>query len=258
VAERRFSQGVFPWVVAHRGASAREAENTIASFQEAIDSGADAVEFDVRVTADGHAVVMHDADVARTTDGRGIVRQMTLAQLKRLRIATTHGPAEIPTLSETLDCLSGRTAADIEIKNIPGEADFDSDEELAAEAALDAVTGFSGEVLFSSFNPSAIQRVLQIDPSATTGLLVAPGADPFAAVAFAVDLGHTWVLPESKALSATGPTLIEQAHLATLRVGTWVVDDPDLAVELMKAGVDAVATNDPAPVVQARMRELGR
>jgi glycerophosphoryl diester phosphodiesterase len=258
VSERRFSQGVFPWVVAHRGASARQAENTIASFEEAIEAGADAVEFDVRVTADGHAVVIHDADVSRTTDGTGIVRNMTLAQLKRLRISTTRGPAQIPTLTETLDCLSGRAAADIEIKNIPGEADFDEDREFAAEAAINAVAAFTGEVLFSSFNPSAIRRVLQIDPTATTGVLVPPGADPLAAVAFAVEQGHSWVLPESKALSDGAAEFIDGAHRAGLRIGVWVVDDADQAAGFLKAGIDAVATNDPAPIVRARMRELGR
>ena len=246
-------------MVAHRGASAREPENTIRAFEAAIAAGADAVEFDIRMTADGHAVVIHDPDVSRTTDGSGLVRGMTLAQLRRLSVESPHAMAtRIPTLTETLECLSGRVAADIEIKNIPGEADFDADRELAAEAAADAVQAFSGDVLFSSFNPSAIQRVLQIDPAAQTGLLVAPGADPWVAVVFAVEVGHKWVLPDHGALSAVGAAYIERAHSAGIRVGTWVVDDADLASELMKDGIDAVATNDPGPVVRARLLALGR
>src|SRR5918992_2292030 len=98
-------------VVAHRGASVEEPENTIAAFEAAIDAGADAVEFDVRMTADGHPVVMHDPDVSRTTDGTGLVCEVTLEELRRLGV---------PTLEDALGCLSGRAAADIEIKNLPG------------------------------------------------------------------------------------------------------------------------------------------
>ena len=258
MSERRFSQEAFPWVVAHRGASVSEPENTIRAFEAAIEAGADAVEFDVRVTADGHAVVIHDADVSRTTDGTGLVRQMTLSKLKGLRIEGARARTErIPTLAETLECLSGRAAADVEIKNIPGEPDFDADRELAAEAAAGAVSAFDGYVLFSSFNPSAIGRVRQIDPGAITGLLVAPGADPLAALEFAAEMGHVWVLPEAGAIVAAGAAYVAQAHASGLRVGTWVVDDVDRAVSLMRAGVDAVATNDPGSVVRARMQEFG-
>ena len=112
-------------VVAHRGASIEQPENTIAAFEAAIDAGADAVEFDVRMTVDGHAVVMHDADVSRTTDGNGLVSEMTLEEIRTLGV---------PTLEETLGCLAGRAAADIEIKNLPGEPGFTSDREAAAEA----------------------------------------------------------------------------------------------------------------------------
>jgi glycerophosphoryl diester phosphodiesterase len=83
-------------VVAHRGDPSEAApENTLAAFGSALDAGADAVEFDVRLTADGVPVVIHDAAVDRTTEGTGIVRSMTVAEVKRLRIAGGH---EIPTL----------------------------------------------------------------------------------------------------------------------------------------------------------------
>src|SRR5438093_10081888 len=121
VPERPFSQAGRPMVVAHRGASADESENTIAAFEAAIAAGADAVEFDVRMTADRVAVVMHDPDVSRTTDGSGLVRDLALADLRRLRIGLRSGGAEpIPTLDDALACLSGRIAVDVEIKNVPG------------------------------------------------------------------------------------------------------------------------------------------
>jgi glycerophosphoryl diester phosphodiesterase len=88
VSEWPFSQGV---VVAHRGDSTHVAENTVEAFESAIELGAEAVEFDVRMTSDGVAVVMHDADVARTTDGSGLVRSMTLERVRRLRIELAGG-----------------------------------------------------------------------------------------------------------------------------------------------------------------------
>src|SRR5207244_4736519 len=110
VSEQRFSQGrEGALVVAHRGASAEAPENTIQAFERAIERGADAVEFDVRMSADEAAVVMHDPDVGRTTDRAGLCRELTLADIKSLRIKGDH---EVPTLAEALRALTGRVGAD--------------------------------------------------------------------------------------------------------------------------------------------------
>src|SRR5712691_860105 len=197
VSERPFSQAGRSIVVAHRGASAVETENTIAAFEAAIVAGADAVELDVRMTADHVAIVMHDPDVSRTTDGSGLVRDLALADLRHLRIGLRGGGAEqIPTLDEALDCLSGRLGVDVEIKNVPGEPDFDPEREEAVEATLAALdrTGFEGRVLISSFNPLSIARARELLPHIDTGLLTDRDVDARAAVTFARDQGHRWVL----------------------------------------------------------------
>jgi glycerophosphoryl diester phosphodiesterase len=252
VSERSFSQDARALVVAHRGASATETENTLAAFEAAISAGADVVEFDVRMTADGVAVVMHDPGVDRTTDGAGLVRDLTLGEVKRLRMA---GAAEVPTLEETLRCCSGRIAVDVEIKNIPGEPDFDADRELAVEATLRALhdVAFSGVVLVSSFNPFSIAHSRVLSPDVPTGLLSDPAVEARAALGYAHEQGHPWVLPfVGQVRSGPCDSLVEEAHAMGMRLGTWLVDDPAAAVELFRAGVDAVATNDPASVVAAR------
>lgn len=260
VAERRFSQEAERLVVAHRGASAVEAENTIPSFELAIASGADVVELDVRMTADEVAVVLHDPDVGRTTDGAGLARDLRLADLKRLRIGTADGRAtEVPTLEEALTCLSGRVGADIEIKNIPGEPDFDGSRELAVDAtirALDAV-GFVGPVLLSSFNPLSIAHARAVAPDVPTGLLTPDEVEARAAFGFAHTQGHGWVLPFVDAVLEGGQSLADEVHAAGMRLGTWITDDPHTAMRLMLAGVDAVATNDPAAIVAARAEAFG-
>jgi glycerophosphoryl diester phosphodiesterase len=247
-------------IVAHRGASVEEAENTLAAFELAVAVGADAVEFDVRMTADGHAVVMHDPDVDRTTDGTGLVRSMTLAQIGRLRIRTADGGAAgIPTLREALQTLSGRAAADIEIKNIPGEPDFDPARELAVEAvheALEAVS-FVGEVIVSSFNPLSLTASRAIASEVDTGLLTDHSVDGEVGLRFAHDQGFRWLLPYAGKVREAGAAFPEAVHAAGIRLGTWITDEPSDAVALLRSGVDAVATNDPRAIVAARSQAFG-
>ena len=255
MSESPFSQAGRTAIVAHRGASAREAENTLEAFELAMASGAEAVEFDVRMTADGAPIVMHDPEVARTTDGSGLVRDLRVEEIKDLRIRLRDGGlAEVPTLVEALGCCSGRVAVDVEIKNIPGEPDFDGDREAAVEAtlaALDAVS-FSGDVIISSFNPFSIGHARRLAPGVPTGLLTPYEVDADIAFGFAREQGHAWVLPFVDRVRAADAAIVERVHAAGMRIGTWITDDPSVALELMRAGLDAVATNDPAPVVAAR------
>ena len=236
-------------VVAHRGASIEQPENTIEAFEAAIDAGADAVEFDVRMTADGHAVVMHDPDVSRTTDGSGLVAEMSLEEIRKFGV---------PTLEEALRCLSGRAAADIEIKNQPGEPDFTPDREPAVEAthvALDAV-GFSGQVIVSSFNPASIAHCRALRPEVPTGLLTEYDVDAEDALTRATDHGHPWVLPFVSQVLDAGEGFTDRVHDAGTLLGVWIADDPETARRLYELGADAVATNDPRSIVH--MRESAR
>ena len=250
MAERGFSQAGFPLVVAHRGASAEQPENTLAAFERAVVLGADAVEFDVRMTADDAPVVLHDPDVARTTAGTGLVRSMSLAEVLALGV---------PTLEEVLRQLSGRVGIDIEIKNIPGEPDFDAEREAVVEATLAALnaTGFTGPVIVSSFNPFSIARSRALAPEIPTALLSDVTAEARAALTFARDHGHRWILPFIGRVEDAGASFPAEVHDAGLLVGTWITDDPAEAVRLMRSGVDAVATNDPAPILAARREALG-
>jgi len=255
MAERGFSNDLpFPLVVAHRGASAEQPENTLRAFEAAVDLGADAVEFDVRVSADGHPVVVHDPAVDRTTGGHGLVRDLTLAELKRLRVrSSADEQEEIPTLDETLALLSGRVAIDVEIKNIPGEPDHDVDRQEVVDATLRALdaAGFSGAVLISSFNPSSIAHARAAAPDVPTGLLAVQAMPAADALRLATEGGHGWVLPAASSVLEGGEDLVAAAHGAGLRLGTWVVDDAEVATLLTAWGLDAVATNDPRAIVPA-------
>jgi glycerophosphoryl diester phosphodiesterase len=249
-----------PLIVAHRGASTEFPENTTEAFESAVEAGADVIELDVRLSRDGIPVVMHDADVSRSTDGRGFVHQMTLRELKSLDAAPGRAArAEVPTLREVLALASGRVGVDLEIKNIPGDPGFDSPREAILEATLDELRAisFSGEVMISSFNTHTVERSRERAPELPTGILTIAAVEPDAALAYARGAGHGWVLPHVDAVTGAGPGFVREAHAAGVRVGTWVVDrEPGLRT-LFEWGVDAVATNDPRLAVAVRDR-LGR
>lgn len=245
-------------VVAHRGASAREPENTLAAFEAAVRAGADVVELDVRLTSDGAAVVLHDPDVSATTDGTGFVHELTLGQVKALDASWGRGPRqEVPTVAEALETIDrGGAAANLEIKNIPGEPAFDSPREAALEGALEAVgaTRFRGPVLISSFNWLTIERARELAPEIPTGFLTIAAVDAWAALVYVRAHGHDFVLPQTPALVAAGGVFVREARRDGVLVGTWVADDEDLLATLFGWGVAAVATNDPALAVEVRDR----
>jgi glycerophosphoryl diester phosphodiesterase len=252
---RDFPPDAYPLVVAHRGASSEFPENTLASFRGALEAGAQVIETDVRLTSDGVAVVLHDADVARCTDGTGLVHELTLAEIKGLDASGGRGErAEIPTLREVLELIDGRAGINLEIKTIPGEPAFDSPREAAVRAALEELdrASFSGPVLVSSFNWITIERSRELAPDVPTGFLTITAIDPGAALVYARDHGHDYVLPNVMALLAAGEEFVRQAHDSGLRVGTWTVDDPQEAERLFSWGVDAVATNDPVSILRVR------
>lgn len=242
-----FPEEAFPVVVAHRGASSTRPENTIPSFEEAIRLGARLVEFDVRLSSDGVAVIMHDAAVDRTTDGTGWVHELTSDRLAALNAGTATYPAPVPTLAEVLDCLTGRAAIAVEVKNIPGEPAFEPTREPIVEAVHDELGRgrFDGAVLVVSFNPASIAASKALAPRVPTGFLTTDLVDPREALEYAAAAGHDMVLPGTRASIPAGEAFVEEVHAAGLRAGTWTVDDPATFAMLLERGFDAVASNDP-------------
>jgi glycerophosphoryl diester phosphodiesterase len=252
MVDRRILPEGPPLVVAHRGASVAQPENTLAAFEAAVATGAEILELDVRLSADGVPVVVHDPDVARSTNGHGLVHEMTLRELKELDAAP--GSAEIPTLGEVLDLATGRVGIDLEIKNIPGEPGFDSPREATVEATVRELerVAFSGDVLISSFNWLSIERSRELAPAVSTGFLTIGVVEGDAALVYAQGAGHDWILPQVDAVVRAGPGLLDEAHGAGIRVGTWVVDDEESLRRLFQWRIDAVATNDPELAIRVR------
>lgn len=261
--ERPFSFGGIPAVVAHRGASHSHPENTLPAFAAALELGVELIELDVRLTRDGVPVVIHDPDVSRTTDGAGLVHELTIGQVKALDASHGRGErTEVPTLRQVLGAAAGRAGVVIEIKNLPGDPGFVPDAEPHVEAALDelAAVGLEGPAIVCSFNPSAIRRAGELAADrglpVATGLLTAPMIPASDAIGAAAAGGHGFVLPHREAVRAAGIGVVAGAHDAGVRLGTWTVDDPAELRTFLGWGLDAVATNDPATALAVRAQVL--
>ena len=162
----------------------------------------------------------------------------------------------MPTFRESLEVLSGRAGVDVEIKNMPGEASFDSPREEAVERVIEDLdaTDFRGEVLVSSFNWISIERTRELRPDLPTGFLTTASIDPWAAFLYVKSSGHDYVLPQFPVLLEAGEAFVRAVLDEGLRVGTWTVDEPELVERLFEIGVDAVATNRPDVAVPIRDR----
>ena len=215
-----------PLVIAHRGASAAHPENTLAAFAAAGPLGADAVELDARRTADGAVVISHDDTLP---DGRVLVETLR-----------PDLPEWMPTLAEALDACAP-LVVNIEIKNTPGDADFDPADRVA-DAVLDEVSGRDQDrYLISSFHRPTIDRIRARRPGLATALLhIHVGGE--AALADAVAHGHGALHPWSGWVT---PELIAAAHAQGVVVNAWTVDDPDEMVRLASWGIDGIVTNVP-------------
>ena len=231
--------GTQTFVLAHRGASRAERENTVLAFRAAGDMGADGVELDVRITADQHLVVHHDP---RLEDGRDI------CALQRSEL-----PAHIPTMNEALDACVGMWV-NVEIKNDEREPDFDSTDviaEIVARALLERKE--NSRFLISSFRRETIDKVHEVAPELRTAWLttvVAPN-DAERIIDDLVQCGHSALHPWVGLLTKE---LIDLCHRRGIQVNTWTCDDDVRMAELVAWKIDAICTNVP----DAALRVLGR
>jgi glycerophosphoryl diester phosphodiesterase len=228
-----------PLVVAHRGASATCTENTLPAFRAARDLGADWVELDVHLLADGNLAVHHDGLLH---DGRPLAA-----------LAAVDLPAHVPLLPSALDACAGM-GVNVEVKGDGGTA------RAAAAAVVEVVDrlGAADRVLVSSFDWSAVDRVRALAPDLPTALLAFVVADRAALIGAAVERGCAAVHPHAGLVDGA---FAAAAHEAGLAVIVWTVDDPVHMAELVAAGVDGIVTNVPdvarrvvdgGPVAQAR------
>jgi glycerophosphoryl diester phosphodiesterase len=213
--------------IGHRGARAYEPENTLRSFKKALEIGVNAVELDVRKTRDNQLVVIHDADVKRTTDGKGLVSDLTVKEIKEF---TAEKGEKIPTLKEALDFLDKKVKILIESK-----------EEGVDEKVLSLVRegGLQKNVVIVSFSEEALRKVRKLDKEVETGLIYVKHKNPVKA---ALDIEASYLLPLYR---FTHSSNVQKAHENGLKVIVWTVNKPEEVAEYAKKGVDGIASDRP-------------
>ena len=221
--------------IGHRGAMGHEPENTLLSIERALSLGVDGIEVDVYNIED-HLVVIHDRDLARTTNGTGYLEDQSFAYVRSLDA----GKAEqIPTLEEVFQTVNRRTIINIELKG-------SNTAQLVVEliqAHLKQGWSYSDFVV-SSFNHYELNQVKTISPEITTGMLIY--GLPWEYLATAAKLQADLVI---LSLDYVSLELIESVHHQGLQVWVYTVNYPH-DIDFMKAlGVDAIFTNYPERVI---------
>jgi len=237
-----------PYVMAHRGASGHAPENTLAAFRLAIQQGADLLETDLRFTQDKVLVCIHDATVDRTTEGHGAVSDMTLTEIKKLRIRSefddTYPHERVPTLAELLDATPEDVGLALELKDPLFE------QPAYAQKLSDALSPdrFAGRVVVLSFEQARLDGVRRVAPEIPAGLITLRRALPF---------GRTELVGPIWPLVYLNPLYAWMAH----RRGKFVCpldDRPDRRVRwYIWIGCDAVLTNTPDTTIEAIVKATG-
>jgi len=249
-AVRRLAQDA-PVVVAHRGDSARFAENTLPAFRSAVELGVTMQEFDVRCTRDGELVCIHDASCDRTSNaaqvlGPGaLVAQSTLAELQRLDVGSWRGstaPARIPTLAEALTTMLPATIPLIEHK--AGDAAI----YLSHLRRLGALQS----AILQSFDWGFVEAAHRLAPTLATAVLGPSDSVPRpddAALARAIGLGAGMIHWHDRELSGDD---VARIHAAGLLLCTYTTDDEAGLRGGAAMGFDAMCTNVPASMLALR------
>lgn len=215
-------------MIAHRGASAVEPENTLRSIRRAIEFGADFVEVDVRASADGYLVLMHDLTVDRTTNGTGFLSSLTFDELRRLDAGFGE---RIPTLDETVQLVRGKARLVIEIKP-------EGIEEKVVQLLKE--NHFENEVIITSFIHPVLKHVKELCPNIKTGVIFS--SRPVKPVNIALDAQSDSLFPK---FSYINKELVEQCHENVLGVFPWTVDTVEDIKCMVGLGVDGIVTNKP-------------
>lgn len=233
-----------PRIIAHRGLSGLAPENTLPAFAKAVELGVDMIELDVLASAEGGLVVIHDAELERTTDGRGEVARHTLEELATLDAGSWFSPdfagVRIPTLDEVFDLLGGKVLVDVEIKT---EAVSDTAGGGIVERVLALIRArrLDREVLVSSFDERALHLARRLAPDIRRGALYDVDSratrDPLELVrrtgAAALFLGSGQLTT----------SLLERAHAEGGVVGVYTVNETERMSQLLDRGVDALFTD---------------
>ncbi|MYA68616.1 hypothetical protein F4Y19_00705 [Candidatus Poribacteria bacterium] len=229
------------WIrIAHRGASGRAPENTLAAFKSAIEFGVDAGELDLHGTADSEIVVIHDATLDRTTDLHGRINETTLETIQSADAGgwfdAEFADESVPTLTEALACIAKKAIAVLEIKD-----------PLIAEAVVAKIheTGTLDFTVVISFHTTVLQTIRALEPRIATGWLIGSHNKQVSPIELCQQLGQLG----SSLLNVNHELITADFAYEIRRRGIalwcWTVDDIDRMGEMQTFGVQGITSNYP-------------
>jgi glycerophosphoryl diester phosphodiesterase len=239
-----------PIIFGHRGANKVAPENTLSSFEKAFELGAPAIELDVMLSSDQRIMVIHDSTLDRTTNGHGLVKEITLNELKKLDAGLRFAPhfkgERIPTLDEVFDLAKNDYLINIELKN------YASSRDNLVEKVIELVTKrkMTDHVIFSSFLLRNIIKVRKYLPGIPSALLTYEGIVGKLEISPILRwLSPRFIHPEFHLIDEK---YIQNEHAHNRKVNIWTVDEEKVLKRFIKANVDGIITNDPDLALQLK------
>ena len=244
-----------PLILGHRGAKNYAPENTLAAFLLALEQGADGVELDAKLSADGVVMVHHDSTVDRTTNGKGRVAQLSFAELRELDAGKFFSDKfrgeKIPTLDEVFESIGKRAMTNVELTN------YSSPRDPLVEKVCDLVRkhGLQARIIFSSFFAGNLKKASAFLPEVPRALIAPDGWKGMWARSFGFNFGD---------YNATHPYFtdvtheqVQRVHRLKRRINVWTVNKEDDLRRLISWGVDGIITDDPLTAVHVA-REISK
>ncbi len=239
-----------PVIFAHRGASKYAPENTMAAFRLALQQGAEAIELDAKLSADGEVVVIHDLTVDRTTNAKGLVSEFRASDFQKMdaggHFSEQYRGEAVPTLRQVFEELGEKVYINVELTN------YATPRDSLPEKVAQLVKEYHLEewVLFSSFNPVNLLRIKRLLPECPLAILALEGSAGWLARSF---VGR-WFAPHilHPNLRDANERLIRSEHARKRRVHVWTVNEPQEIRRLFLQGVDGIFTDDPITALNIR------
>lgn len=219
--------------IGHRGAKGYEPENTLVSFQKALDMQVDGIELDVHLSADGEIMVIHDETIDRTTDGQGIVNQLSLSELKNFRIDKKY---QIPALTEVFDLVNRDCLINIELKS------YETAEKVVSliEKYITEKGWHYRHFIVSSFDWNALQQIRFLNPDIPIGVLTATDLD--LAISFSRFIKAESLHPHFHLLTDKNTLQMQQRGI---KVFAWTINEEEDILKIKSMKVNGIITDYP-------------
>lgn len=219
--------------IAHRGAKAYEPENTLQAFQKALDLNSDGIELDVHLSSDEHIIVIHDETIDRTTNGKGLVNDFSLSELKSFLIDGKH---QIPTLNEVFDLVDKKCLINIELKGLGTPSKVAS---LIEEYISEKNWNYD-HFIVSSFDWNMLQETSNLNSKIAIGVLTEENLDT--ALAFAETIKAKAINPDFQLLNTENTKLIQEKGFL---VFPWTVNSKEDIQKVKSYKVDGIISDNP-------------